>query len=308
VLTDFGIARSAVDPKLTAAGIAIGTPHYMSPEQARAQALDGRSDLYSLGVVAYECLVGRPPFDGEDAVATLVAHCNEPVPRPALASDEEWSVFDVIERMLAKDPNERFQSADELVAALGAGPDVVGAGWPPGGIRVRWWRTSSRRIADWLRRHPWWLVLAGVCLVAGAAIGVAEGGGEVRAERSRCLDADSGARAGDFAVLVDQLRPGTAGRDLDVFFDVCGLSKGKPYTATITVSRLETGRRGAVKSGASVFAARVSGAGAAGGVRQRQRLDFDRVPAGRYVLSVAVVDGAGRQRQRRTAFQLAAAR
>src|SRR2546430_3633562 len=67
VVTDFGIAKAATGGKLTGTGMSIGTPHYMSPEQARAQALDGRSDIYSLGVVAYQCLTGSVPFDGEDS-------------------------------------------------------------------------------------------------------------------------------------------------------------------------------------------------------------------------------------------------
>ena len=65
VVTDFGIAKAASGGKLTGTGMSIGTPHYMSPEQAKAQPLDGRSDIYSLGVVAYQCLTGTVPFDGE---------------------------------------------------------------------------------------------------------------------------------------------------------------------------------------------------------------------------------------------------
>src|SRR5947208_14009606 len=65
VVTDFGIAKAASGGKLTGTGMSIGTPHYMSPEQAKAQPLDGRSDIHSLGVVAYQCLTGGVPFDGE---------------------------------------------------------------------------------------------------------------------------------------------------------------------------------------------------------------------------------------------------
>ena len=119
VVTDFGIARSANDQRLTATGMSVGTPRYMSPEQARARALDGRSDLYSLGIVAYECLVGSPPFEGEDAFAILMEHINAPLPRPRLENDEERSLFAVVERLLAKSPDDRFQAADDLIAALG---------------------------------------------------------------------------------------------------------------------------------------------------------------------------------------------
>lgn len=121
VVTDFGIARSAADTKLTAAGMSLGTPRYMSPEQARAGELDGRSDLYSLGIVGYECLVGRPPFDSGDAMSILLDHVQTPVPRPTIASmgsADERSVFDAIERLLAKRPEDRFQTAEEFIAAL----------------------------------------------------------------------------------------------------------------------------------------------------------------------------------------------
>lgn len=118
IVTDFGIARSAADSRLTATGMSVGTPRYMSPEQARARPLDGRSDLYSLGVVGYECLVGTTPFDGEDAFAILMKHIRTPVPRPTLRTDEEWEVFGVIDRMLAKEPDDRYQTADEVTAAL----------------------------------------------------------------------------------------------------------------------------------------------------------------------------------------------
>ena len=119
VVADFGIARSASESKLTATGMSVGTPRYMSPEQARSKPLDGRSDIYSLGIVGYECLVGDTPFHGDDAFAVLMQHVRAPLPRPALGSAAEWDLFDVIERMLAKDPADRYQTADELIAALG---------------------------------------------------------------------------------------------------------------------------------------------------------------------------------------------
>ena len=63
--------------------MSIGTPHYMSPEQARAQAIDGRSDIYSLGVVAYQCLTGTVPYDGEDSFSIGYKHITEPIPTPS---------------------------------------------------------------------------------------------------------------------------------------------------------------------------------------------------------------------------------
>ena len=118
VVTDFGIARAKGDADLTAAGISIGTPRYMSPEQARGKHVDGRSDIYSLGVVGYHCFTGTVPFSGDDAVGILVDHVQSPVPRPSLTSSEEHALYAVIERMLAKDPGDRFQNTDELLAAL----------------------------------------------------------------------------------------------------------------------------------------------------------------------------------------------
>ncbi|HUF27687.1 MAG TPA: protein kinase [Gemmatimonadaceae bacterium] len=115
VVTDFGIARSGGTPRLTATGMSLGTPRYMSPEQARAKELDGRSDIYSLGVVAYECLVGRVPFDGDEAFAILYSHINAPVPRPALSTTEEWELYEIVERMLSKAPDDRVQDGEELV-------------------------------------------------------------------------------------------------------------------------------------------------------------------------------------------------
>jgi serine/threonine protein kinase len=119
VVTDFGIARSAGATRLTTTGMSVGTPKYMSPEQARAKDVDGRSDIYSLGIVGYECLTGNPPFDAGDALGTLMKHIQAPLPRPTFDSDSDRALFTVIERMLAKHPEERYRDADELIAALG---------------------------------------------------------------------------------------------------------------------------------------------------------------------------------------------
>ena len=124
VLTDFGIAKAATGTRLTGTGMAIGTPYYMSPEQARAQKVDGRSDLYSLGVVGYQCLVGSVPFDGEDSFSIGYKHIMEGVPEPDLKTADQRALFEVIRRMMAKDPAERYQDAEELVAAL-EGREVV---------------------------------------------------------------------------------------------------------------------------------------------------------------------------------------
>jgi len=128
VVTDFGIAKAASGGKLTGTGMSIGTPHYMSPEQARAQSLDGRSDLYSLGVVAYQCLTGRVPFDGEDSFSIGYKHIMEEIPTPTLETYDQRTLFEVIKKMMAKSPDDRFQSADELVQALEAGGGFAAIG------------------------------------------------------------------------------------------------------------------------------------------------------------------------------------
>ena len=120
IMTDFGIAKAVSGQRLTGTGMSIGTPHYMSPEQARAQDLDGRSDIYSLGVVAYQCLAGRVPFDGEDAFAIGYRHIMDPVPKPTLSSPDERRLYEIIWRMLQKEPGERYQSCEKLIAELGA--------------------------------------------------------------------------------------------------------------------------------------------------------------------------------------------
>src|SRR2546427_6478688 len=124
VVTDFGIAKAAVGGKLTGTGMAIGTPHYMSPEQARAQQLDGRSDLYSLGVVAYQCLAGVVPYDGEDSFSIGYKHIMEEIPAPPLENPEKRQLFEIIRKMMAKTPAQRFQNADELVSVLEGGRSV----------------------------------------------------------------------------------------------------------------------------------------------------------------------------------------
>ena len=115
-LTDFGIARAmAAGTRMTATGMSIGSPHYMSPEQARGLEVDGRSDLYSLGVVLYEMLTGRLPFDAGDTLAVAYAHVNDPVPE--LPSElAGWQP--VVDRLLAKSPEDRYASAGELAAVL----------------------------------------------------------------------------------------------------------------------------------------------------------------------------------------------
>ncbi|HOX20970.1 MAG TPA: protein kinase [Gemmatimonadales bacterium] len=122
VITDFGIAKAASGQRLTGTGMSIGTPHYMSPEQARAQETDGRSDIYSLGVVAYQALLGQVPYDGEDSFSIGYKHIMEPIPEPVLNTADERRLFQVIKKMIAKDPADRFQTGLDLVEEIEGRP------------------------------------------------------------------------------------------------------------------------------------------------------------------------------------------
>jgi serine/threonine protein kinase len=124
VITDFGIAKAASGQRLTGTGMSIGTPHYMSPEQARAQETDGRSDIYSLGVVAYQGLVGAVPYEGEDSFSIGYKHIMEPIPEPVLNTADERRLFNVIKRMIAKDPADRFQTGEDLVEEIEGRPAI----------------------------------------------------------------------------------------------------------------------------------------------------------------------------------------
>ena len=139
LLVDFGIAK-ALDPEraplLTQTGHAIGTPHFMSPEQAVGDQLDARSDLYSFGAMLFEMVTGEKPFDGETAHAIIAQHIADPVREP-LQVEETVPIWlsELIVRCMQKAPKDRFQAASEVLEALetegaslgfirGSGPDV----------------------------------------------------------------------------------------------------------------------------------------------------------------------------------------
>jgi serine/threonine-protein kinase len=116
---DFGIARFNNQPTVTASGQVFGTPAYMSPEQVNGLKVDHRSDLYSLGVVAYQCLAGRPPFEADTPVVLMYRHAvDPPPPLSSLGSDVPTSVEALVMKLLAKDPADRFPTAAALVAAI----------------------------------------------------------------------------------------------------------------------------------------------------------------------------------------------
>ena len=171
-IADFGLAKLIESSGITNSGVEmIGTPHYMSPEQARGQPVDGRSDLYSLGVLLFEMLTGRVPFDGDSTVGIVMKHINATVPDVT----ESWpnlppALNAVVARAMAKEPDDRYPTAHALTAAVAealgaavlAGPIVSNSllpgkkrrAWPAGGGSLTVWRKLGI-LAQWGGR---WLI------------------------------------------------------------------------------------------------------------------------------------------------------
>ena len=119
VLADFGIAKIVTGVQFTASGGMVGTPAYMAPEQGLGEAGDERSDLYSLGVILFQLLTGKLPYDAETPLAVILKHLNEPIPSArALNPSLPESIDLIVNRLLAKDPADRYQVAGELIADL----------------------------------------------------------------------------------------------------------------------------------------------------------------------------------------------
>lgn len=193
-VVDFGIARrmepSADAPGLTVTGEALGTPGYMSPEQARGdlEALDRRSDVFGLGVVLYELLAGVHPFADDSQVGALVRVLQEePPPLERVSPDLPVDLRAVVERCLEKDPNRRYPSARALAEDLGRwlrGEPVVAR---PVGTFGRLWRR--------VRRHPVAASLIGAALALALVLGLWALATELRAAHRARLAGELGARA-----------------------------------------------------------------------------------------------------------------
>jgi len=174
VLADFGIAK-AMDAKsgATMAGSSIGTPDYMSPEQARAEQVDGRSDLYSLGVMFYEMLTGEAPYRASDPFTVALMHVTQPV--PILPAEHQW-LQPLLDGLMAKVADNRFPTGDAFVAAveqlLAAAPEaqaLKSTSAAPRRAPRRGGSTTTRgtKVDDGESRLPRWAIPAAVATATG---------------------------------------------------------------------------------------------------------------------------------------------
>jgi serine/threonine-protein kinase len=163
-ITDFGIARAADAVALTRTGEVLGTPQYISPEQAEGRPATPASDVYALGAVAYECLAGQRPYEADSPVATALAHLRQPVPE--LPSTVPAPLAAVVRRALAKAPDERYPDGAAFAAAVREGLDAPAA--DPATTQVlpagTSWGTRARRVPV-----PVWAAAGVLVLVVAVA-------------------------------------------------------------------------------------------------------------------------------------------
>lgn len=224
VLTDFGIAKSdSQDTALTSVGVVVGTPRYISPEQAQGHGSDGRADIYALGVILYEMLTGRPPYDVRGSMSLLYAHINDPIPR---LPEDLVAYQDLVDDLLAKDPEQRVPDCPTLVARLDglADGDVS-----PERIRRKslplpshhrpWYKRSKPRIgimstvAAALLLYLLWSQQYLLFPVAGTEQG------DLKSTVTRLLEDDAQAVPDGGQAVPEEDSSGGGGADLDRMFD-----------------------------------------------------------------------------------------
>jgi eukaryotic-like serine/threonine-protein kinase len=177
-VTDFGIARAGVS-EITQTGSVMGTPHYLSPEQAQGLDVTAVSDLYSIGVILYEALTGRVPFEADSAVAVAMKQVSQTPQRPSSINHLVSPALDaVVMRALEKEPGERFQSADAFIAALDAAMKDPGAGggtaaFAPLPPVVAVPEDEEERPEEEERKRRRWLIAAAAAILIGILIGLA---------------------------------------------------------------------------------------------------------------------------------------
>lgn len=237
VVADFGIAKALRESgTMTSTGISLGTPAYMAPEQATADpTADHRADLYSVGVMAYEMLAGAPPFAG-NAQQMITAHIT--MPAPALRekrSDIPATVSDLVARSLAKDPDERPQSAGEMMAALDAA--VTPMATTPATLATAAARTSRTRLVTG--------VAAGALLAIAGTVALRS-----RSPRATVVDGVGSLRTTDAVTLLTRARKLTQpiplaeamvlGRDLGAHSVLTGtlIADGGKVRASVVLHRV----------------------------------------------------------------------
>jgi serine/threonine protein kinase len=260
-VADFGIAKAAVredgrgsafSRDLTQSGSMVGTAKYLSPEQVNAEPVDGRADIYSLGVVVYEMLCGRPPFVGETDVAIALHHANSIPPSPRqLRAGIPKPLEAVVMRCLAKHPDDRYPSAADLQTALlsidlapdDAAPMVVRDPTPPEGIPAPSFRESER---SWLYPVAMIVVVAVTLGIMGVLFARTETG-------QRLFNTDGGGDDGQEALPIQRTLsfdpPPGSGAEHDAELPL--LMDGDPATAW-TTETYTTSRFGDLKQGVGV--------------------------------------------------------
>lgn len=180
-VTDFGIARAGVS-EITQAGSVMGTPHYLSPEQAQGFDVTAVSDLYSIGVILYEALTGRVPFEGDSAVAVAMKQVSQAPQRPSSINPQISPALDaVVMRALEKEPGQRFQSADAFIAAIdaalkdpGGGADNTAAFAPlPPVVAIPEEPVAEGTMAEEERRRRRFWALVAAAVLIGLLVGFA---------------------------------------------------------------------------------------------------------------------------------------